>query len=311
MRVLGLDQWHVCCHPWQFLQYKFNREFLPTQRSGSSTPGQDALAFILFAERQREADFPGLQVWWLCRNFEEAFPESDLVRNVQELKHRLESGFERVGKRIVLHGRIAQLEPAAAERRPTGGMTPVGGTGVWIALAREPSNWGCHRDLVHFYGHHFAPAQIAKYVDYPAFPQQSMLYPGNEWVYLGNAAYKLRVRKQPKAAVEFADKALILNPENAKALAIRGMIRVVAGEAEGLAFEDLMRAYALEPASIGDEPETPPAALLVLEKVLEMKDAAGARTYFDRLGELKAFKAETPVKEMAEYQALMKQLDAK
>ena len=143
---------------------------------------------------------------------------------------------------------------------------------------------------------------------YPFLQKHAKLYPGNGWTFLADATYQLRVKHKPEPAIKSADKALILNPGNAKAYAVRGMIRVVSELSPDDALKDLTQAFELDPKSLGDEPETLEAVCFLVEKALESEDEARARAYLEVLGELKIFQSDLPVKESAEYKKLSERI---
>ena len=105
-------------------------------------------------------------------------------------------------------------------------------------------------------------------------------------------------------ALDFADRALILNTENAKSYAIRGMIRVASGLDEEAAWADLVNAFNKNKAALGDEPETLQATVFVVKKLLAEGNPARAKLYFDALGDLKPFGSEQALRQMEAYQAL-------
>jgi tetratricopeptide (TPR) repeat protein len=216
----------------------------------------------------------------------------------------METGFRKNKTRIVLHGHIPVLEPIPPKAAAGASMIPDGATAVENAVTANPSDWGAHRNAIDF----CRRANVAT-PDYPLFLQQYQLYRGNEWTFLANAAYKLRVMKEPAVALDFADKALILNPTNAKCLAVRGIIRMADGKREAAA-RDMAAAYKLDPKSLGDEPETLEAALLFAERmVLTQADKVAARSCLLELGELRAYGTQAAVKMSPKYGRLLSQLD--
>jgi len=296
LQVTDEGSWGMLLNSWHGLQLEFRAKMVPKEKA--SAPDRQALAFLLLAEGA--ATYPRVWVWALCRNFGEAFPKSGLVAQATELKARLEARFREERQKVVLHGHIAVLEPLPKPHDPHPSVVPSEATAIWMNLGQEPSNWARHRAAIE---HCRATKSTMK--DYPAFSQQSTLYRGSEYPFLGNAAYQWRVRNNPKLALEFADKALILNPGNPKAYAIRGMIRVAAGDSSDAALADLMRAFEMDPASLGDEPETPKAAAFLVEKTLAAGDKAPAQAHLKSLGELRAFNADQPLKATAEFRSLL------
>ena len=304
LRVTERGSWGTVLNSWHTLQLEFLAKTLPKEKGKASAPDRQALAFVLLAESVTA--YPRVWVWALCRNFGEAFPKSGLAPRANEVKARLEAQFRKERMQVVLHGHTPVLEPLARPTTaPARGVVAEAYTALWNSLSQEPSNWALHRSVIEYYRR--ASIHMA---DYPPFPQQSQLYRGNEYPYLGNAAYQLRVQNNPKLAIEFANKALILNPGNAKAHAIRGMIRVVSGDSLDAGLVDLMHAFELDPASLGDEPETLQAAVFLVEKTLASGDKVTARTYLKSLGELRAFNAQQPLKTADEFRALLQRASA-
>lgn len=296
LRVTDEGSWGTLLNSWHGLQLEFRAKLVPKEKA--SAPDRQALAFLLLAEGA--ATYPKVWAWAFCRNFGEVFPESGLVAQANEVKARLEARFRKERQQVVLHGHTAVLEPLPKPPDPHPSMVPSEDTAIWMNLGQEPSNWAYHRAAIE---HCRATKSTMK--DYPAFAQQSTLYRGSEYPFLGSAAYQLRVRNNPKLAIEFADKALILNPGNPKAYAIRGMIRVACGDSPAAALVDLTHAVEMDPVSLGDEPETPKAAAFLVERTLAAGDRAVAQAYLKSLGELRAFNAEKPLKATAEFRSLL------
>jgi tetratricopeptide (TPR) repeat protein len=119
----------------------------------------------------------------------------------------------------------------------------------------------------------------------------------------------MRVKKRQALAVDFADKAIILNPMNAKGYAIRGMIQMASSQGIHAALSVLRKAFQLDPASLGDEPETAQAVSFLVEKTLALGDKPKAGEYLEKLGDLKAFRSEEPLKKTATYRKLLESID--
>jgi len=288
-------------HNWRGLWGPYIHRFLPAQRALDSDPDLQALAFIGLAEGI--APLHRITVWSLCRNFAEAFPHSELLQDVNTIKTRLEREFREKNKKVVIHGHIAVLEPIPRPVDPNPSMVPSEHGALYDDLDQHPSGWQAYRLMADYYRR----KGIARDTN-SLFVQLIKRYPGNEWPFLGRAIHQLRVAGKPERALEFADKALILNPGNAKVYAVRGMIRVVSELSPDDALKDLTRAFELDPKSLGDEPETLEAVCFLVEKVLKSSDKAAARIYLEALGELKAFRATRPVKESAEYKKLSERI---
>jgi len=303
MHAHGERWWYKFLSPWHALSLAYRSEFLPKADDLAPGPDRQALAFILFAEAQPRHRFGGIYVWSLCRNFAEAFPESEVLRKVNQIKEKLDAGFKKAKKQVVIHGHIPVLEPALSPVPQGGGMEQDARGALLAAVRRQPSNWQAHRSLVGFYARRGLAMST-----YPFLQKHAKLYAGNGWTFLADAAYQLRVKHKPEPAIKSAEKALILNPDNAKAYAVRGMIRVVSKLSPDEAVEDLTRAFELDPKSLGDEPETLEAICFLVEKALESVDKAKARTYLEVLGELKAFRADRAVKRTREYKKLVERL---
>lgn len=310
MRVSGESQWYRYANSWGSLDTAFMRQFLPGKARGLTAPDEQAAAFLEFADTTRHS-IPKLWIWSMCRDFEALFPKSSSLPKVKALKARLEAGFKDRREQVVLHGRIAQLEPLPKPKRPPGSMVPGRATALHMRLSEQPSNWSFHRDMIQYLQETLTPEQLADsrrhYVDHPVFrSSHSQRYPGSEWTYLSNAAYHWRVRKDAARALEFANKALILNDGNAKVHAIRGMIRVASKQSLDLAYRDLARAFQLDPTSLGDEPETPQAVAFLIEQALESGEERAATRYLEALGGLKAFRAEKPLRESEQFKKLVR-----
>lgn len=297
MQAYGERWWSKYTGRWQELDIRTEREFLKGTPLPAA-PDEQAAAFIAFADTTHMRK---VWVWSMCRNFGDVFPKSGLNSRVAEIQKRLESGFRKGRKQIVLHGHIAVLEPLpkpASSPKP-GALVQVGYGALFQMLCDNPSDWVIYQATVENF-RKYENARVARGepeskrwpMDRRIFDREWKLFPGNEWPFLGNAVYQLRVVKKPTGALDWADRALILNPGNAKAYAIRGMIRVIAGNEPDKAFADLIRAYELDPKSLGGEPETHTAIAFLIEKTLATKDTARAREYLKTLRGLRTFGGE-------------------
>ena len=309
LQICDEGTWYRHLNSWSDLQIGFDRQFLSKLTSlPQDTEGQ-ALAFIMFARTVESVD--RIWIWSFCRNFVEVFPASQRINDVRAIQSELEAAFAQAKMQVVLHGHIAVLEPRA-DAPKYGKLVPTGYTALHMQLQREPSNWSLYGPAVEYYKkwHEEAAAKNdpknPPYVYDVLFKDWITLYPGNEWPYLGNAIYQWRVLKNSERAFMSADKALILNPDNAKAYAVRGMIRVVEGKEPDKAIANLTHAYALDPKSLGDEPETHAAIALLIEKALEAKDIARAKEYLKTLGSLRAFGSDQPFQSTDTYAKLAK-----
>lgn len=313
LQVFDQDLWYGHLNTWHDLQLAFSQKFLSDPKTLPKQPDAQALAFIRFA-RTAES-FPRIWIWSFCRNFPEAFPASKHLENVRTIQAELETEFAAKKMQVVLHGHIAVLEPKRGPVRH-GNMVPDGYTALHMQLQREPSNWSLYGPAVEYYKKWHEEAIAANdpkklpYIHDFAFKQQMKLYTDNEWPYLGNTIYQWRVLKNAKRAIEFADKALILNPGNAKAYAIRGMIRVVSSRESELAERDLKKAYELDPDSLGDEPETVRAIAFLVERALDVGEKPRAREYLKTLGRLRAYGAQQPFSETLEFKAVRQRATA-
>jgi len=307
MRV-SREGWRKYLKPWQSLQSEYDSKLLPEAAKHKWEPDEQALRLILIAESLGEAHFPKVWVWSFCGDFARLYPDSAHLAEATEVKTRAEAEFRKRKLQVVLHAHIPVLEPVAREGQAKGGMEPVGYTALYMKVSEEPSNWSYHRAVVEHYRRTFGPKEIQAYVDYPILHQQEQLFPGNEYPYLGAAVYQSRVRKEPELGLEFADKAAILNPNNAKVHAIRGMIRLAFRADLAAAAEDLVKAFQLDPKSLGDEPETRQAAIFLFKSILESEERPRAQEYSEALGGLTPFGSTQPVRETPEYKALLQAL---
>lgn len=166
-------------------------------------------------------------------------------------------------------------------------MVAVGIDVLLDKLTQQPSNWGMHRALI---------AHIAgdgeKLDHYWLFPQQSILYPGNEIPYLAEAAHAARVYRDDANALDYANRAILLNPDNAKCYAIRGMIRLSLKLPGPTPAEDLATAFEMDPDSLEREPETFAAIEHLIQTALNEGEKDKARSYLKRLGQHKEFGSE-------------------
>jgi len=301
LRVEGEDTWYRHVNHWQELELAYRAGFLPKAGDLPAAADAQALAFVRFV--QGHSSFPRIWLWSFCRDFAAVFPKSQLLPEANAIKAGIESELRKRRKQVVLHGHIAVAEPLVVVSRVRGGMVPSGRSALSLAVNAQPSSWPAHRRIINAYRRRKLEMDT-----YPFLRKQSKLYPGNEWPYLGNAAYQLRVRRDPKRAIEFADKALILNPGNTKAYAVRGMIRVVSAASPEQAQADLARAYDLDPSSLGDEPETLQAVIFLVEGTLAAGDKGKAGTMLKRLAGLKAFGSDQPIGQNAELKALVRRV---
>lgn len=317
MKVSGEKWWYKYTGYWHELDLAYERYFLRGKGPLPMKSHQQAAAFIAFADGSSR--LPKIWVWSLCRNFREAFPNSALAGKVDGIKKGLESQFRKRKKQVVLHGHTAVLEPIPPPHRPPkpGTMAPAGYSALHDRLCQRPSNWALYCSAIDYFRRRDAARKARGEPENPrwpttrvAFKQKFKLYPGNEWPFLANAAYQLRVVGNRRRAIEFADKALILNPDNAKCYAIRGMIGVVLKTSLPVALEDLTQAYRLTPESLGDEPETPEAIVFLVEKALESGNKGRARAYLKALGGLRAFNSERAFRESAAYVTLLRRANA-
>jgi len=293
LQVMEEKSWYKLLNCWRELEHAYKTKFLPGYGGGQAAPDRQAADFVLFAGG--EPRFPRIWAWSLCRDFAEVYPKSKHGGGVAALRVKVETEFEEKKMQVVLHGRIAVLEPNRG--RTEEGMVPSGGTALANLMDREPSNWAAHRNWVEYMKRFDRHLPV-----YWFLRKMSDLYPGNEWLFLGDAIYQQRIRKDSKRALTAADKALILNPENAKAHAVKGMILLASGGSKDVALRELRRAYELDPTSIGGEPETLEAAVLLLEGMREGgrgDPALCAKT----LGELRVMGSSHPLKSDARFRA--------
>ncbi len=307
LQVFDEDRWNRHVQSWDNLQLAFDRQFLSNPADIPEDPEGQALAFIRFARTVKS--FERIWIWSFCRNFIEVFPDSKHLEDIHTIQAQLEIEFADAKKKVVLHGHIAVLEPKPEPLRH-GNMVPEGYSALHDSLQREPSNWSLYGEAVEYFKQWHTAKLAANdpekppYIRDPAFPQWIKLYTGNEWPYLGNAIYRWRVLQDADRAVEFADKALILNPVNAKAYALRGMIRADAGTEPVKALADLTRAYELDPASLGGEAETHTGIAFMIKKAIENRQGDLAREYLKTLGPLREFRSGQPFEATEAYTRL-------
>ena len=303
LNVAGTMHWERNLNPWQELERTYEESFRPKVAAPPPAQDQVAAGFISFA--REVTDFPRVWVWSFCRDFAERFPGSDDRATVERLRAELEGEFGKQRKRIVLHGHTPVLEPRVKEKTSVRSDFVLDyGAQLGDRVREEPSNWSCHRLIID----HCIRKNIDFYESYPFLTEQAKLYPGNEWPFLADAAYQLRHKHRPEVGVRSADKALILNPQNPKVYAIRGMVRLALEDKKDEALRDLLDAFDLDHTSLGDEPETPQAVAFLIKKVLETNPDQ-ARVYIEKLGELKAFGVKAPLKETDEFRKLAKRAE--
>ena len=193
-------------------------------------------------------------------------------------------------------------------------MVPAGYTALRMQLRREPSNWPLYGANVEHFRKKYERAvakndpQKPPYVYDIVFKQWIKLYTGNEWPYLGNAIYQWRVLKNAERAIDFADKALILNPANAKAHAIRGMIRIAADNSLDKAEADLRRAFELDPTSLGDEEETNDAVIFLARRIIQEDSQGSIAAQLEVLARLKPRRSAQAVSEDERFKGLLNEL---
>lgn len=288
MKAHGENHWYKFVNSWSSLQLAYVRQFL----AGEPPPGEpdaQAAAFIVFADGTR---MPKEWIWSFCRDFAEIWPESPHAPRVAAVQERAVADLAGQRRRVVLHGRMAVLEPIPRPppARPPR-MVQEGYGAIVSALDEAPSNWELHRQAIGHNAERDNPAEV-----YLVSRNHRTRYPANSWPFVAAAAYELRVLKRLDQGVDYATRALILNESNAKAYAIRGMLRVTLGKETDAApaLADLERAYELNADSLGDEPETHAAIAFMLQKALEAGDAARAKALLEALGPLRDFPSGQP-----------------
>ena len=299
MQANGEDSWFRSVGHWQELDLAYERQFLTsTQLPGQ--PDEQAASFIAFADT---TPMPKVWIWSFCRDFADIWPKSAQAPKIATLQARIVVDLAKEHKKVVLHGRIAVAEPTPplSVEHPT--MIAEGYGAISDAVNAAPSSWGRHRAAVAYFAEENSHLDV-----YHKLADFSVQYPGNEWPFIGAAAYELRVRKRLDRGLDYVNRALILNEANSKAYAIRGMLRVTLGKETNadLAVTDLKRAYELDLKSLGDEPETHAAIALLIEKALEAKDTARAKEYLKTLGSLRAFGSDQPFQSTDTYAKLAK-----
>lgn len=296
LRTHDPKDWHKFRNSWESHQYVYEEQFLKKARNAFHEPDRQAFEFIRFANGT--PNFPRVRVWAFCRNLIQAFPRSAHLADIREIQQQAADEVKADKNQIVLHGRIAVLEPLPGLAPKGTNMVPVYDQYLSQRVRQVPSNWALHRAFVDYMAASRRQGEVTG-ADYQGFRDLAMLYPGNEWPFLANAIYQLRVRANPKRALEFADKALALNPGNAKAYAIRGMIRV---RTKDSALADLTQAFQLDPRSLADEPETAEAIAHLIAKTREAGKNREADAMQRTLGDLPALKLKHPI---PEYQSLL------
>lgn len=300
MQANGEDCWFRSVGYWQELDLAYERQFLTHTPPPPDQSDEQAAAFIVFADT---TNMPKVWIWSFCRDFADIWPKSVQAPSVAAIQERIAADFAKEHKKIVLHGRIAVAEPIPPPpvEHPT--MVQEGYGAITGALAVNPSSWELHRAAVAYFTDTNSRLDV-----YHKLTDFSAQYPGNEWPFIGAAAYELRLRKRLDRGLDYANRALLLNEANAKAYAIRGMLRVTLGKDTNadLAVTDLKRAYELDLKSLGDEPETHAAIAFLIEKALEAKDNARAKEYLKTLSGLRAFGTERPFRDTDAYVKLTK-----
>ena len=297
MRVQGEKRWRILLSTWRGLERAYDAQFVPKATEAQWGPDRQALALILFA-RDITA-FPKVWAWSFCRDFAEQFPASNLLKDVDQVKQELTATFREQNRQVVLHGRIAQLEPVLAP----GGDGPSRPDDISFLqgrIAQQPSNWAYHCAVIDYCARQKISADY-----HPHLPDLVKLYPGNEWLCLAEAAYQMRVTKRRRSALEYADKAAILNPGNPKVYAVRGMAHLTVGRSKQVALDDLTKAFTLDPASLGNEPETVRAVTFLVEKTWRYRDKQKARGYVKTLAPLRAFGSQVPLKDNGAFKRLV------
>jgi tetratricopeptide (TPR) repeat protein len=299
LRVSKPEEWHRFRNSWESHHYLFQRTFLKAKGIRAAAPDRQAFEFIRFANGT--PNFPRVRVWGFCRDFAEAFPKSEHRAAVTGIQEQLGAELQAGKNQVVLHGHAAVLEPLPTPVPEGGNMVPVYRQYLASRARQEPSNWAFLRVVVDAAASARKQGEVAG-EDSELFRELAQLYPGNEWPFLASAAYLLRVRNEPDSAIEFADRALILNPGNAKAYALRGIARMATGKADQAAAKDLALAARLDPESLGDEPETEQAVAFLIRQTREAGKKAQAQVYSDGLAGLKALRLDHPI---PEYRALL------
>lgn len=270
----------------------FERLFLPTVKKALG-PREQALSFVAYL--QADPRFDRLELWGLCRNFAARYKvRGQMSKTIMGLERE----FAEYRRRVVLHGHIPVLEPVPAAKLPPGARRTIRRYFGYLLdqAEQEPSNWARHRQLVDYWVQQ-EPEKRPRLERYPLLDAHLQRYLANDWMHLADAIWKLRVLRQPQLALEAADRALTLNPDNAKAYALRGIARLAIDDDKQAALADLTQALERDPAALGNEPETEQAAKFLLAATPKMN-----RAHRQALAALKPFKSEHP---SAEYQALL------
>jgi hypothetical protein len=278
---------------WSTLHQRYRSKFLPMAIEKAASNDETAAAFIKWISGQKY--FSQIRLWSLCRNFEEEFPESKSLGEVKNVQQAISDSFKENNRQVVLHGRIAVLEPLPRIPRPnkSGGvaMIPSEHTALANLITQFPSDWALHRKaIVQFTA--TTPEHYHYYTSY------SIRYPGNEIPYLANAAYQLRRHKKLREALQWCNKALIINPENPKGYAIRGIIKMkIAGKAfPHRGYDDLLKAFQADPLSLDFEPETHEAVRTLLSRTSARGNRDLASDIWEKTKDIAEFGSETPLK---------------
>lgn len=251
LHVHGRKEGNRFLNEWNSLDTAFMRQFMPNRDKQPSSPESDAVDFIEFVKGLEPV--PELWLWSFCRDYLSAFQAGSRQARVRTIMAELEDRFRTQRRRqVVLHGRIAVLEPIPHDAKPSGpgDMVPDGGTASAHLIAQYPSDWSLHRREIERFRRMGGDFDV-----YPNFTNHARLYPGSEWPFIADAAYQTGVRSNHAAALVQANKALVLNPRNPKAYTVRAAAFLAAGDKDR-ALDDVMTAYRLDPAALGDEPET-------------------------------------------------------
>jgi tetratricopeptide (TPR) repeat protein len=301
LQVTPQDRWQSIIGPWKNLDRRCREVGLFSDPVEKQSAKKQAFEFVLFANGERE--FPRVAVWALCRDYSEAFPASTYFAEIEKIKDELDSGFRKEFKKVVLHGRRPVLEPIPREvELPDPKQVIAYGNALGNRIIQEPSNWSYHRLMVEYF-----IRTKRKDERYPLY-YQVWRYPENEWPHLADSIYQHRHRHDLAAAIESADKAIILNPQNAKAYVIRGIIKMEEKKTREAAFSDLRRAFNLDPKSFGDEPETAEAVAFFLEGIVAIGGSKHGRIYWLGLQDLKSFRSEIPLKNTPRFNELSKRI---
>jgi len=294
LSVLGPSQRNSEVRHWDTLDLRLRREFLP-QHPGLSKSAKDAqaVAFIGFlVENPRETGhrFPLDWTWSFCRNFPDVFPASGHRQAVKGYSDLILKKVQEQGQTIIMHGTLPELEPIPEPEAPPkpGRMVQIGLGAAFRGFKSRPSEWRHHRDAVTNLAKWAAERRAkGERIAPDSFFEKHTIqtYPANEIPLLGEAALHLRAYLNPVTALDYANKARILNAENPKVHAILGMIYLQfdppQAEQAFLAFQE---ASDRAPESLGGEPESQQAVTFFLA---ELKRREGSETYAAALARLK------------------------